>query len=285
MKIFLLLLLTTPLLAQRFSAYTRDMYLTDNEKVLSGMLTVELGQIAKTDTLHIYAETGRRFTATIIKISDRDEQELTSLGAGQSADFRLLFTENPSTGKDYLRAGYKVYPSDYSPASTVNATSSQAQLQSTIDGKKFQGKITYKGALYLKKGIKGMNEKPYLQLQFAAANAPDERILTIQIFNPKEAKAKYTAADLEINFSGSPDGNKDNTVLYGFVNGKATENFNIEISKWQRSGNKVIISGKFGGILPEVLVIGRSKNKIRFENAVFEDVELEIFEDRVDFGR
>jgi len=56
---FLFLLLNIPLFAQNFIASTRDMYLTDNELVLVGMLNIEQGVINKRDTLAIYAETGR----------------------------------------------------------------------------------------------------------------------------------------------------------------------------------------------------------------------------------
>jgi hypothetical protein len=62
------------------------------------------------------------------------------------------------------------------------------------------------------------------------------------------------------------------------LNGKESPDFNFEITKWQASGNKAIISGKMYGELPEVFF-----NKVsRIENCVFENVEVEIFNDMLD---
>lgn len=269
--------------AQTFTAETGYMYLGNTDTELSGLLYIQTGLIKKGDKLDIYAPTGRKFTATVIKIANQDHQEVSQVKAGEYGSFILEFAENPSTGKDYLTVGFKVYPAGFQPdtnqikAETGQKATDSAQFKATLDGKPFRGKVTYKGALLLRNGFKPYIEKPCLQLQFACIDTPDDRVLTIQIFYPKETPAKYTAKDMEVNFSGAADGNKDNTTLYGFVNGKAAPDFTLEITQWKATAaNKALISGKIYGGLPEVKLLGRSTKVHRFENGVFENVEVEI---------
>jgi hypothetical protein len=274
--------------AQKFTAETGYLYSGEKETELSGGMEILSGVIKKNDKIDIYAPTGRKFTATIIKITNEANQEVAQIKAGEYGYFYFRFTENPSKGSDYITKGYKVYPAGYQVNTTAMKAESDAKLsasvnfKSTLDGKPFRGKVTYKGASLWRKGVKNYIEKPYLQLQFACVDAPDTRVLTIQVFNPKEAPAKYSSKDMEVNFSGTVDGNTANTTIFGFVNGKATPNFTLEITKWQPSGNKAIISGKINGDLPEVKILGRSTKVNRFENGVFENIEVEIFNEQAD---
>jgi len=203
-------------------------------------------------------------------------EELGQLKAGEYGYFDLKFTENPSTGKDYVNKGYKVYPAGFQANTTAMKAEADKKLaesvnfKATLDGKAFRGKVTYKGASLWRKGVKNFAyNKPYLQLQFGCVDLPDTRTLTVQIFSPKESTASYSVKDMEVNFSGAVDGNSANTTIFGFVNGKATPNFTLEITKWQALGNKAIISGKINGELPEVKILGRSTKVNRFENGVF----------------
>ncbi|MER0439059.1 hypothetical protein [Emticicia sp. W12TSBA100-4] len=288
-KILFLLLISLNTFAQTFTAETGYLYLGDKETEMSGGLEIKSGVIKKNDKIDIYAPTGRKFTATIVKISGENRQEVNQIKAGEYGYFDLKFTENPSTGKDYVNKGFKVYPAGFQANTGAMKAEADAKLstsvnfKSTLDGKAFRGKVTYKGASLWRKGVKNFAyNKPYLQLQFACVDAPDTRTLTIQVFNPKESTASYTAKDMEVNFSGTVDGNSANTTIFGFVNGKATPNFTLEITKWQASGNKAIISGKINGELPEVKILGRSTKVNRFENGVFENIEVEIFNDQAD---
>jgi hypothetical protein len=275
--------------AQSFTAEVGTLFLSDDPTVQFGNIKILTGILKKGDKIEIYAETGRKFSATITKIQGDNREEVNQVKPGQYAFIDLKFTEDPSKGKDYLRDGYKIYPAGFQ----VNTTAMKAEVEvkvassvnfkSTLDGKAFRGKITYKGASYWRKGVKNLIEKPYLQLQFGCVDSPDTRILTIQIFRPKESTAKYTAADMEVNFSGTTDGNTANTTIYGFVNGKLFPNFSLEITKWQVSGNKATISGKINGELPEVKILGRSTKVNRFENGIFENIEVEIFNEQPDF--
>ncbi|MCP9763549.1 hypothetical protein [Lacihabitans soyangensis] len=275
--------------AQSFTAEVGTLFLSDKPTEQFGNLKILTGVIKKGDKIEIYAETGRKFTATITKIKGDSDDEVKLLKAGEYGFFDLTFTEDPGTGKDYLRAGYKAYSLGYKPniasikADAEAKVTASVNFKSTLDGKPFRGKVTYKGASYWRKGVKNLLEKPYLQLQFRAVDEPDDRNLTIQIFYPKESVAKYTAKDMEVNFSGTADGNTTNTEMYGFVNGKGNTDFSLEITKWQKiSSKKAIISGKISGELKEVKLLGTPKLKHRFSDGIFENVEVEVFNEVYD---
>lgn len=286
--LILVIFLSFKSFAQTFTAETGYLYLGEKDTELSGGMEIKSGIIKKNDKIDIYAPSGRKFTATITKISGKGNQEVSQIKAGEYGYFDLKFTENPSTGKDYVNKGFKVYPAGFQANTTAMKTEADKKLAESVsfktmlDGKAFRGKTTYKGASLWRKGIKNYINKPYLQLQFGCVDSPDTRTLTVQIFNPKESTASYTAKDMEVNFSGTVDGNSANTTIFGFINGKATPNFTLEITKWQTSGSKAIISGKVNGELPEVKILGRSSKVNRFENGVFENIEVEIFNDQAD---
>lgn len=287
-KALFLLLISFAGFAQTFTAETGYLYLGEKETEMNGGIEIKSGIIKKNDKIDIYAPSGRKFTATIVKISGKDNQEVAQIKAGEYGYFDLRFTENPSTGKDYVNKGFKVYPAGFQANTSAMKAEADKKLtasvnfKTTLDGKPFRGKLTYKGASLWRKGIKNYINKPYLQLQFGSVDAPDTRTLTVQIFNPKESTASYAAKDMEVNFSGAVDGNTANTTIFGFVNGKATPNFTLEITKWQALGNKAIISGKINGDLPEVKILGRSTKVNRFENGIFENIEVEIFNEQAD---
>lgn len=289
-KLFLFFTIICPtwVFAQSFTAETGYLYLTDNPLVQEGGLDIKTGIVKKNDKIEIYGETGRKFSATIVKISGKDYNEVSAVKAGEYGFFTLKFVEDPTKGKDYLTKGFKIYPAGYQVNAAVikeeaeKKIASSVNFKSTLDGKPFRGKVTYKGASYWRKGVKNYIDKPYLQLQFACVDAPDSRILTIQVFNPKESISNYFFKEMEVNFSGTADGNTANTEMYGFVNGKASPNFTLEITKWQASAGKAIISGKINGDLPEVKILGRSSKVHRFENGVFENIEVEIFNEQAD---
>lgn len=288
-KILILLLFSQQIFAQAFTAETGYLYLGDKDTELSGGLDIKSGVIKKNDKIDIYAPSGRKFMATIIKITGDNQQEVSQIKAGQYAYFDLKFTENPSTGKDYINKGFKVYPAGFQANTTTMKAESEKKLaqsvnfKATLDGKAFRGKVSYKGASLWRKGVKNYVDKPYLQLQFICVDEPDSRGLTIQVINPKEAPASYSVRDMEVNFSGAADGNANNTTIYGFVNGKGDTDFSLEITKWQKVSNeKAIISGKVTGSLREIKLFGKGSKMNKFENGIFENIELEIFNTQPD---
>jgi hypothetical protein len=286
----ILLLFGQSVLAQTFTAKTGYLYLGEKDTELNGGMEILSGVVKKNDIIDIYAPSGRKFTATIVKISGKNNEELSQAKAGEYGYFDLKFTENPSTGKDYINKDFKVYPTGFKvnaeglKAENEKVASQSAQFKSKLDGKTWNAKVTYKGASFWRKGVKGFLEKPYLQLQFASVQSPDERLMTIQVIYPKETPSKYTAKDLEVNFSGTPDGNTKYTEMFGFVNGKGDTDFSMEITKWQKvSATQAIISGKISGDLKEVKLLGTPKLKHRFTDGIFENVEVEIFNEQADF--
>jgi hypothetical protein len=277
---------------QTFTAETLDIYIGEPKGNYFGAFKILSGVMKSGEEVAIHAETGRKFICKITKMEDKNNNPLTQAKAGKIVYVDFFTTDDASGGKDYLRKGYKIFPKNFNIAGNSNGNSKspvpfkKAQFQATLDGKLFRANITYKGASYWRKGVKNFREEPYLQLLFGNADAIDTRNLLIQIIKPKESPAVYTEKDLEINFSGAIDGKKENTTIYGFVNGKADTKFTVEITKWQKvSATKAIISGKISGDLREILLIANGEKVNTFANSVFENVEVEIFNEQQDLDK
>jgi hypothetical protein len=287
-SILICLAFTTTLLAQSFTGKTGYIFVGDTPNEFTGSIEVLTGVLKKGATIDVYAETGRKFTLVVTKMDVKENKDASEAKAGQNPFVYLHTTDNASGGDDYLREKYMVYPHGFKPtgAPSTASTSAKAVFAATIDGKTFKAGNSYKGALLYRKGIKNYQERPFLQLSFASIQSPDTRQLLIQVFNPKESAARYGAKDMEINFSGTIDGNKDHTTIYGFVNGKADTEFTLEITKWQKvSDTKAVISGKVYGDLREVKILGRPKLINKFANGSFENVEVEIHNEEADMKR
>lgn len=272
--------------AQSFTAVTGEIFVNEPKGNYMGGMQVLTGVMKKGETIEAYAETGRKFTLKITKLEVGDNKDAAEARPGQYVFVHLYTAEDASGGSDYLRKGYKVYPKGFkvSGNSTANTTSTQrADFTATLDGKAFKAEVSYKGALLYRKGIENYQPKPFLQLSFRSIQSPDTRQLLIQILNPKGAPAKYGVKDMEVNFSGTADGNPDHTTIYGFVNGKADTEFTVEITQWQAvSSTKAIISGKIYGELREVKILGKAKTVNKIANGVFENVEVEIYSESAD---
>ncbi|GAB3524569.1 hypothetical protein [Emticicia fontis] len=285
--LFFLLFISSSVLGQTFTAETGDIYIGEPKGNYYGIFIIKTGMLKSTDVLEIYSNSGFKYTARIIKITDLDTRALLKeIKSGQSAFIDFFTADDPGNYNDALRKGFKVYPKGVKPDGKlldINE-SKRPDLLVTLDSKPFRAALTYKGAVLWRKGVKNYaNNKPYLLLQFGSVIAPDDRIISIQIFNPKEMPTKYSVKDMEVNFSGSIDGKKENTTIYGFVNGKADTDFTIEITRWQIvSDKKAIISGKIYGELREVKILGIAKKINRFENGSFENIEIEIMNNQPD---
>lgn len=275
----LALFLSTHLLAQStLTAKMGTIFTGVNEKSYSGSITILTGSIKKGQKLDVYAETGRKFVLTITKISNNDK-EVKEAKAGQYAFFEFTTESNASTGRDYLREGYMVYAAGQKPTGAASTKQTKKSTFNTlIDGTAFSANVTYKGASFWTKGVKNYIARPYLQIQFSSTDAVDDRLLTIQIFEPKTAPATYYAKDMEVNFTGSKDGDKAKTKLFGFVNGKGDTDFSLSITQWKKvSDTKVIISGTVTGSLREIRLLGKGKHLNEFKDGKFENVEVEVF--------
>lgn len=265
--------------AQSFTAESGDLYMTDDPLKYSCSVTVLSGVLKKTDKLDFYAPKGTKFSAVILEMT-QDYQPVNEIKAGQFGNIVVKFTQSFSGTKDYPTYKSKILPSGSSAGNITSAAEEKSapHLTAILDGKEWKGKVTYKGALFGRKGFSALKiNKPILQLQFGSTIPSDERLLTIQIFYPKESPAKYTAKDMEVNFSGSAGEHDKNPGIYGFVNGKSLPDFTLEIKEWKSLGsNKVRISGTISGELPEVVILGKSGKKVKIENGSFQNVEVEI---------
>ncbi|WP_337041436.1 hypothetical protein [Emticicia sp. 17c] len=287
--LFIFLLFSSSVLGQAFTAETGDIYLGDAKGDYSGLLIVRSGLLKVTDPIEIYSSKGFKYLVRIVKMKDINDtkKELKQLSAGQEAYIEFVTADEPKSYDDALRKGMKVYPKGFKPdGASLAANTKKADFMATLDGQPFKAAVAYKGATLWRKGVKNFaSNKPYLLLQFGSIVSPDDRILTIQLFNPKETIARYGPKDMEVNFSGTTDGKKENTTIYGFVNGKADTDFIVEITKWQAVSNtKAIISGKLYGDLREVKVLGVAKKINRFENATFDNIEVEIINTQLDLS-
>jgi hypothetical protein len=286
----ILLFLSLNAFAQTFVGEMGEVYMGSEKNAFAGNIKLISGLIKKNDVIEIYAESGRKFTAKITKLEADDAKEVASAKAGQYIFADFITLEDAMGGKDYLRAGYKFYPKGYvlsgNLANATKVSTEKPVFTANINGKTYQAKLNNKGALYYQKGVKGMSEnEPFLQLAFASLGAVDKRYLLLQIRSPKETPSVYNASQMEVNFSGSVDGNSENSKIYGFSkNVNQNTSFSLEISKWQRiSSSKVIISGKIKGTLTETLpTYNTKKETLNFENGVFENIEVEVFSERYD---
>lgn len=281
----LLIIIGSETFAQIFTAETGEIFIGEPKGNYFGALKILSGVLKKNEAIEIYAETGRKFTVLVKKISNNDGIEITEAKAGQTINVDLFTNDDAQSGNDYLRAGYKIYLKGFKTtvnnAVTSNITT-KVDFTANLNGKPFKAAKVYKGALFYRKGMKNFAyDKPFIQLSFKSTDAIDNRILLFHIYNPKESVAKYDASVLEVNFSGSIDGTKENTKVYGFKAGSGT-NFSVEITSWQRiSVSKAIISGKIRGKMRELLTFEK-KGNINIENGVFENIEVEIFNELYD---
>lgn len=288
-KFLLVLIFSTTAFGQTFTAETLDIFVEEPKGNYFGGFKILSGVLKSGEEVAIYAETGRKFVCKINKIRDYDGNVFTQAKAGETLVFEFFTRDDAQGGKDYLRKGYKVFPKNFvyppknNPTNSTPTPPQKADFEVLLNGKSFKSNVTYKGASYWRKGVKNYVEKPYLQLSLGSIDSVDNRTLVFQIINPKESPATYSEKDMEVNFSGTFSGDKKDTTIYGFVNGKADTKFTVEITKWQTvSKTKAIISGKVFGELREVPIIGKPIKINKFENGVFENIEIEIFNEQQD---
>lgn len=267
------------LTAQSFTSESGDLYSTNDPIKYSCSVTVLTGVLKKTDKIDFYAPKGTKYSAIILEMT-QDYQPVNEIKAGQFGNIVVKFSQDFSGAKDYPTYKSKILPSGSAPNSAATNIEEKAasSFVTTLNGKEWKAKVPYKGALLMRKGLSYLNiNKSCLQLQFGSTIPSDQRTLTIQIFNPRESPAKYTARDMEVNFSGAASAADKSPAIYGFVNGKSFPDFTLEIKEWKNAGNnRVLISGVITGELPEVVLLGKSDKKVRFENGRFQNVEVEI---------
>jgi hypothetical protein len=268
--LFFVCLLTSSTYSQSFTGEMGYIFNGETNKEFFGGIEIKSGSIKKNDKIDIYAETGRKFQATIKKITLKGN-EVASAKAGQEVTIDFETTEDATTGKDYLRKGYKVYPKDFklTVVKSNNITGFPDKVTALVAGKPYRAASLNNG--FYKKGVKG----------FAVNNdTTDTRSFVLHIYNPKEGIATYGTETTELNFSGAADGVKDHEKIYGYVKGSKNK-FTIAITKWQRvSDTKIILSGTFEGTIKQVLT---GKETLSIEKGVFESIEVSVFSKQESF--
>jgi hypothetical protein len=280
---------------QSFSAeIVSEVFYGESNGKFAASIQVLSGTLKTGDEVTAYAGTGRKFKLRILSINvdvlnetsgTKDRKAVAQARSGETVWAEFFTADNTGSGSDYLTKGFKIYPKGFvyspSPAKQDPANAGKAVFSAMIDGKPFKAALAYKGALLSRRGVERFQERPFLQISFTSNNAADNRILLFWILNPTESAAVYTEKDIEVNFSGAVDGTRENTEIFGFKNGEADTKFTVEITAWKKiSPSKALISGKINGELREVKLIGRAVRTNRISGGVFENVEVEIFEER-----
>lgn len=259
--------------AQSFTGETGYIYTGNTNKEFYGTIDIKSGVLKKTDQLDIFAGSGRKFQASIKKMTI-DGTEVQSAKAGAYVTIDFVTAEDATTGNDYLRKGYLVLPRNFKGgvSNPENASGYPDKFTATLGGKPYRAACFNNG--YYPGGIKGVSYGlPFIQFSIVNNNRTDTRSFLVQIFNPSPAPGVYGTASTEVNLSGSEDGKKEHEIIYGYMKG-AAEKFKIQITQWEKqSGGRIIVSGKMEGTLTQVTASGK-KEVIKLENGVFENVEV-----------
>lgn len=158
---------------------------------------------------------------------------------------------------------------------------SNIKLTAKVNGKDWVATGSYMGFLYYAKGLKLMNSenRPYLQLAFKAANAPDNRTLTI---NSKDFTGVISALpNIEVMFTGHESGIASKSELQGFQNNsnslKDKNNFVLAVTKWEMLGeDKAIMSGTLAGKLKGIM----GSPDVEIIDGKFEDIEVKVYNEK-----
>lgn len=119
--------------------------------------------------------------------------------------------------------------------------------------------------------------RTYLQLAFPSASSTDSRQLTFGFFGFTGSTGALQDI-AEVNFSGSPTGGTDDTVLQGYQYDVPEQktNFVFEVTKWESTGtDTAVMSATFSGDL--VGILGSPPAVI--SNGVITDLEVIIYPD------
>lgn len=272
--LFVAYLFTSSAYSQSFTGEMGYVFNGETNKEFFGGIEIKSGSIKKNDKIDIYAETGRKFQATIKKITLKGA-EVASAKAGQEVTIDFETAEDATTGKDYLRKGYKVYPKDFKPTvvKSNNITGFPDKVTALVAGKPYRAASFNNG--FYKKGIKGFAyDLPFIQFSFVNNDTTDTRSFLVHIYTPKEGTASYGTESTELNFSGAVDGIKDHEKIFGYLKG-SKEKFTITITKWQRvSSEKIIVSGTMEGTIRQVL---GGKETLTIEKGSFENIEATVY--------
>jgi hypothetical protein len=153
-----------------------------------------------------------------------------------------------------------------------------AELSCKLNGKDWKGVAGAGGQLYYAKGITGMyGGLPYCSLAFSAADAPDNRQLTIAFKNFPGKTGVYNKEKVEVLLSGSATGDAKKSELQGHKIPAQATDFSIAISDWKvTTANEIVASGTLSGTLKGVF----DAPDVKIENGVFSNVKIILYSEK-----
>ncbi len=160
---------------------------------------------------------------------------------------------------------------------TEPAPASDSSMTMLVDGVEWVGSDA--SASFFSGGAPSFDPegRTYLQLAFPSASSTDSRQLTFAFFGFAGSTGQLQETG-EVNFSGSPTGGTDDTVLQGYqydVPEQKTD-FVFEVTKWESTGtDTAVMSATFSGTL--VGILGSPPAVIT--NGVITDLEVIIYPD------
>jgi hypothetical protein len=158
------------------------------------------------------------------------------------------------------------------------AVAKTAELTCAINGKEWKGSGNAGGQLYYAKGITGMyGGLPYMIIAFSAADAPDNRQLTISFKNFPGKTGVYNKDKLEVLLSGSSTGDPKKSELQGHKMPAQATDFSLTINEWKQiTATEVVASGTLGGSLKGVF----DAPDVKIENGIFSDLKIRLYSEK-----
>lgn len=220
--------------------------------IYTGGIHIHQGILKVGEVLKPKDENGSEFTFIVKEIKDDDLNEiLTSLASGKNGFIVMETTDKKKLAKNPTGSLY--FGKQNTEARSENPVLGIGS-SCLIDGKVWNGANYYKSSSYFPNGNSLLKTKnPYLIISFKAANAPDDRQLTIQFENIKPKIGKLDKNSFEFVISGDEQGVKENACFQSnWKNGQANTthtDFYFECTKWEDKGDHLILSAKYSGTL------------------------------------
>jgi hypothetical protein len=227
---------------------------------------------------------GERYSFTVREIHG-DDGVVTEIGENDNV-YVTLKVEPGVTPKGF-DTGFKIVKKGGQlpgAAATTPATAepapktTEAETNFTLKDKKWTGSGYSNSHLFYAKGISNLHDgKPFLILAFKATTSPDDRQLTLMIYNFAGKTDKYQKADIEVLLSGSESGDPKKSELIGCKSPYSETDFMIEITDYRLvNANEAEVSGKYSGTLKQTFGLGKEK----IENGTFSKVKVKVYPDR-----
>lgn len=148
------------------------------------------------------------------------------------------------------------------------------QLYCALNGKEWKATAVVGGQVFYAKGFAAMyGGSPYLTLTFKAAEAPDNRQLSISFKNFPGKVGVYAKDKIEVLLNGAASGEAQQVETQGHRPLLQTAGFSVVLTEWKMLGaSEAIVSGKIKGTLKGLM----GATDIKIENGNFRNVTVKI---------